>query len=73
MISLPNHDTSEGDQWGRYNLLRLINQPMGIWDIYEAFGQIQAAHAPVANLPPPLDTCLPELGHRGMPNDYMWC
>ena len=24
MISLTNHDSSEGDQWGRYNLPRIM-------------------------------------------------
>ena len=29
MISLTNHDSSEGEQWGRYNLPRLENWLVG--------------------------------------------
>ena len=33
MISLINHDSSEGEQWGRYNLPRLISViPFKYWD-----------------------------------------
>ena len=28
MISLTNHDSSEGEQWGRYNLPRYV---YGLW------------------------------------------